>query len=88
MKIAVYAIAKNEEKFVDRWYNSMKEADEIFVCDTGSKDNTAEKLKRLGAKVKRINIEPWRFDRARNESLEFVDEDVDICVCTDLDEVF
>ena len=88
MKIAVYAIAKNEEKFVDRWYNSMKEADEIFVCDTGSEDNTAEKLERLGAKVKRINIEPWRFDRARNESLEFVDEDVDICVCTDLDEVF
>ncbi|MDY5243263.1 MAG: glycosyl transferase family 2, partial [Eubacterium sp.] len=83
MKIAVYAIAKNEEKFVDRWYNSMKEADEIFVCDTGSKENPAEKLKRLGAKVKRINIEPLRFDRARNESLEFVDEDVDICVCTD-----
>lgn len=88
MKIAVYAIAKNEEKFVERWYNSMKEADEIFVCDTGSEDSTAEKLERLGAKVKRINIEPWRFDRARNESLEFVDEDVDICVCTDLDEVF
>ena len=44
MKIAVYAIARNEEKFVERWYNSMKEADEVFVCDTGSEDNTAEKL--------------------------------------------
>lgn len=88
MKIAVYAIAKNEEKFVKRWYNSMKEADEIFVCDTGSTDNTISELERLGVKVKSISIEPWRFDEARNESLDFVDEDFDICVCTDLDEVF
>ena len=26
-KVCVYAICKNEEKFVDRWINSMKEAD-------------------------------------------------------------
>ena len=29
--ICVYAITKNEEKFVKRWYESMKEADEIYV---------------------------------------------------------
>ena len=29
-KISVYAICKNEEKFIDRWYNSMKEADNIY----------------------------------------------------------
>lgn len=88
MKIAVYAIAKNEEKFVKRWYDSMKEADGIFVCDTGSTDNTASELKALGVNVKVIDVKPWRFDDARNESLDFVDEDYDICVCTDLDEVF
>ena len=38
MKISVYAIAKNEEKFADDWVNSMKEADEIVVLDTGSTD--------------------------------------------------
>ena len=30
-----YAICKNEEKFVSRWVESMKEADKIFVLDTG-----------------------------------------------------
>lgn len=88
MKIAVYAICKNEEKFAKRWYNSMKEADGIFVCDTGSDDNTIDILKDLGVNVKEINIKPWRFDDARNESLNFVPDDYDICVCTDLDEVF
>ena len=28
-KICVYAITKNEEKFVKRWVESMNEADEI-----------------------------------------------------------
>ena len=40
LKVAVYAISKNEEKFVKRWYESMKEADSIYVLDTGSTDNT------------------------------------------------
>ena len=86
-KICVYAISKNEEKFVDRWYNSMKEADEVFVLDTGSTDNTVDKLRTLGAKVTTKEIKPWRFDVARNESLKLVPDDYDICVCTDLDEV-
>ena len=87
-KIAVYAICKNEEKFVDRWVNSMSEADEIFVLDTGSKDNTVEKLKSLHVNVTEEIITPWRFDVARNKSLNLIPNDYDICVCTDLDEVF
>ena len=87
-KICVYAISKNEEKFVDRWYESMKEADTIYVLDTGSEDKTVEKLKAKGVHVEVANIEPWRFDLARNKSLEMVDKKADICVCTDLDEVF
>lgn len=85
MKIAVYTIAKNEEKFVERWYQSMKEADELYVLDTGSTDNTVNKLKTLGVKVKVKKISPWRFDVARNLSLAMVPNDVDVCVCTDLD---
>ena len=88
LKVCVYAICKNEENFVERWVNSMKEADLIVVADTGSTDNTVEKLKSLGVQVTTININPWRFDKARNKSLELVPNDVDICVCTDLDEVF
>ena len=33
-------------------------------------------------------VVPWRFDTARNCSLDLVPETADICVCTDLDEVF
>ena len=88
MKVVVYAITKNEEKFVRRWYESMKEADEIYVLDTGSDDNTVKLLKDLGVNVVVSEIIPWRFDVARNKSLDLVPIDTDICVCTDLDEVF
>lgn len=88
MKIAIYAICKNESAFVKRWINSMKEADGIFVLDTGSTDNTVELLKAYNATVNVAKVEPWRFDEARNLSLTYVPKDYDICVCTDLDEVF
>lgn len=88
MKICVYAISKNESKFVDRWVDSMSEADDIYVLDTGSTDDTVEKLKKRDVKVSEEIIIPWRFDVARNKSLNLLPDDVDICVCTDLDEVF
>ena len=88
LKIVVYAIAKNEAQFARRWMESMGEADEIVVLDTGSTDGTPALLRELGAQVTEETITPWRFDTARNRSLELVDEDADICVCTDLDEVF
>ena len=87
-KVCVYAISKNEEKFVDRWYESMKEADYIVVLDTGSTDNTLSKLQNKNIIVDQKEITPWRFDVARNESMKLIPEDTDICVCTDLDEVF
>ena len=86
-KICVYAISKNEEQFVERWYDSMKEADAVVVLDTGSTDNTAQKLRDLGVTVEVKEIKPWRFDVARNESLKLVPDDCNILICTDLDEV-
>lgn len=87
MKICVYAISKNEQQFVKRWANAVKEADSVYVLDTGSTDNTVELLKKEGVKVSKQMIFPWRFDEARNASLHLVPEDVDVCVCLDLDEV-
>lgn len=87
-KVCVYAICKNESKFIERWIKSMSEADAIYVLDTGSTDDSAEILKKLGANVKIEKINPWRFDVARNKSLDMVPLDTDICVCTDLDEIF
>ena len=86
-KVCVYAICKNEEKFIEKWYNSIKEADYICVLDTGSNDNSVKKFKELGIKVKKKIINPWRFDIARNESLKIIPKDTDICICLDLDEV-
>lgn len=87
-KICVYAICKNEEQFVDGWMDSMREADLVVVTDTGSEDATVQKLRDRGAVVYVDAVKPWRFDVARNLSLSHVPEDVDICVCTDLDELF
>ncbi len=88
-KISVYAIAKNEEKFAERWVHSMSEADEIIVLDTGSDDRTCEILSAFPkVRLYKEEVTPWRFDTARNISLSKVSEDTDYCVCTDLDEVF
>jgi glycosyltransferase involved in cell wall biosynthesis len=88
MKIVVYAIAKNEEKHVDRFMDSVSpEADAVYVLDTGSTDKTVEMLRNKGAIVVQKEITPWRFDVARNESLSIIPDDVDVCVCIDLDEV-
>lgn len=86
-KITVYAMCKNEAQFVDKWMDSMSEADVVVVLDTGSEDDTVEKLRSRGAIVKVQPISPWRFDVARNESMKLIPDDTDICVCTDLDEV-
>lgn len=87
MKIAVYAIAKDEEKFVDRFMDSVAGADYVVVCDTGSSDGTIKALQDRGAMVGEIYISPWRFDHARNACLALVPADADVCISLDLDEV-
>lgn len=87
MKIAVYTIALNEEQFIESWYESAKDADYLLIADTGSTDGTVEKAKNLGINVISISIKPWRFDDARNASLAFLPDDIDICISLDMDEV-
>jgi glycosyltransferase involved in cell wall biosynthesis len=87
MKIAIYTIALNEESYVDKWYESAKDADYLLIADTGSTDKTIEKAKALGINVVSINIKPWRFDDARNASLSLIPADIDYCIALDMDEV-
>lgn len=87
LKIAVYAISKNEEQFVERFCASAKDADLIVVADTGSTDGTDAKARECGAVVHDICISPWRFDIARNTALSLIPRDIDICISLDLDEV-
>ena len=87
MKIAVYTIAKNEAKHVERWQQSACEADSLHILDTGSDDNTVTAARDLGIDVARWEFKPWRFDNARNMSLSLVPEDTDMCIALDMDEV-
>lgn len=87
MKIAVYTIAKNEEQFASRWAKSCADADVRLVLDTGSTDQTVERLRDEHVTVIRACVMPWRFDTARNIALAHVALDVDICIALDMDEV-
>jgi tetratricopeptide (TPR) repeat protein len=87
MKIAVYAISKNEILHAERWAKATEGADYRVVADTGSTDGTQEALKALGVTVHQIHVKPFRFDMARNASLALVPEDADVCLVLDMDEV-
>jgi glycosyltransferase involved in cell wall biosynthesis len=87
MKVAIYTIALNEEQFVEKWYESAKDADYLLIADTGSTDSTVAKAEALGINVIKISINPWRFDDARNASLSTIPSDIDYCIALDMDEV-
>jgi tetratricopeptide (TPR) repeat protein len=86
MRIAVYAISKNEEQFVERFCESAKDADLILIADTGSTDDTAGLARDCGAVVHNICISPWRFDKARDAALALLPRYIDVCISLDLDE--
>ena len=87
MRIGVYAISKNESKHVDEWLKCVSEADVVCVTDTGSEDDTVDKLLQGGTVVSYYR-EPFRFDKARNFALEQAKAcNVDIWVSLDLDEM-
>jgi hypothetical protein len=85
LKVAVYTIALNEAAHAERWANSAADADYRIVADTGSTDDTVERLTRSGVMVHRIAIRPWRFDDARNAAMALIPADVDVCCTMDMD---
>ena len=92
IKIGIYGICFNEVNFIERCIESILNADEIIICDTGSTDGTLELLEKMqnihsNLKVKRIYINPWRFDDARNCALNCLSDDIDICISIDIDEL-
>ena len=86
LKIAVYAIAKNEQQFVNRFMDSCSDAD-IVVVGVDEGDTTGSLLTERGAVVGVVSLPKFRFDHYRNEVLKHVPDDVDVCVSLDLDEV-
>lgn len=75
MKLTICAITYNEEEHLAKWYNLHKElADEIFIVDTGSYDNTLRVAKDLGLKVYSIE---WKhsFAEAKNKAISIATGD-------------
>lgn len=87
MKIAVYTIALNEERHVERWAESCADADVRLILDTGSTDRTVELARAAGVSVHERTFSPFRFDQARNAAMDLIPEDVDLCLTLDMDEV-
>jgi len=87
MRVAIYALAKNEAQNVEDWARSTRFADCRVVTDTGSTDGTVEMLEKAGVTVRSGVPTPWRWDDAHNLSLMHVPADVDVAIRLDMDEV-
>ncbi len=69
--LSVALIVKDEEAHLQKTIDSLKGIyDELVVVDTGSKDRTKEIAAAAGAKVFDLDLQPFRFDSARNFSFE------------------
>jgi glycosyltransferase involved in cell wall biosynthesis len=77
MKVTLYAIAKNEEKNIEKFLSNAKKFDDVVVVDTGSIDNTVQLLKDAGIRVYEHpqTREEFDFSVARNQALSYVKTD-------------
>ena len=77
MKVTLYAIAKNEEKNIEKFLLNTKKFDDVIVVDTGSTDDTVQLLKDAGIKVYEHpqTREEFDFSIARNQALSYVETD-------------
>ena len=84
MRIAVYAIAHNDEVEIDGWCEATNEADHRVVLDTGSTDCGVRHLEQKGVAVHRAIIHPWRCDDALNAAVALLPADVEVCFRVDM----
>lgn len=101
IRVAVYAICKNESKFIDQWIQNIwcegRGADQVFLLDTGSTDNSIQifqdvleryQIPTAWLQIKQQIVSPWRFDVARNINMNQIPTGAfDVFYCIDLDEL-
>jgi glycosyltransferase involved in cell wall biosynthesis len=85
VKLCVYAIMRDESPNVVAWAETTADADEVFVLDTGSQDDTPFLLKTAGIDHASAVFNPFRFDDARNTALALA-PDADLYLRLDADE--
>ena len=92
MNITLYAIAKNEEKNIEKFINNSKKFSHTIVVDTGSTDNTIQLLRDAGIEVYEHpqTREEFDFSVARNQALSYIKTDwaFSLDFNEDLDEFF
>ena len=90
-RICVYTVCMNESKFVDKWVDSMSEADKIVALVHDCTDDTEEKLLARGVIVEHAHYDEWRFDVGKNDSMHAAMKnapDCNILCFTSLDEIW
>ena len=77
MEVTLYAIAKNEEKNLEKFIENSKKFSHTVVVDTGSTDRTVELLQEAGIEVHSHpqSREEFDFSLARNQALSYVKTD-------------
>lgn len=77
MEVTLYAIAKNEEKSIEKFIENSKKFSHTVVVDTGSTDNTVQLLKDSGIEVHSHpqTRDEFDFSVARNQALSYVKTD-------------
>ncbi len=77
MNITLYAIAKNEEKNIEKFIKNSKKFSHTVVVDTGSTDDTVKLLQDAGIEVYQHSQtrEDFDFSVARNTALSYVKTD-------------
>ena len=92
MSVSVYSIALNEANRIAQWFNSVKEADQIILLDTGSTDGTLELAHELATQHKDMRVisvplvQPVSYSLMRQLALDCCTHD--LCMWIDCDEVW
>jgi hypothetical protein len=93
MKIAAYTICNNEIEKIEDWLSYTRGYNYKVILDTGSSDGSFELLKKLSVNdssiiVSQTHLKDFKFDNAKNLSLNLIPTDTTWCVFTFLDEYY
>lgn len=86
-EVHVYGLARpGDDAGAEAFVSGCAEADGAYVLDLGLSPDTAAWLRERGVSVHPATAVSGRLDLARNEALELVPADADVCVGVDLGE--
>lgn len=78
-KICVYTICSEMSKFVDKWCDSVSEADRVIAVVHDTKDNTSEKMLEYGIEVGFTHYQEYDNEKGKNETLTWAVKNAPEC---------